>query len=56
LAENIDIKKIKPDSNLSIVMSKSVERFKNKLKEETNPNRKRKSVQETPEERKSRIR
>lgn len=36
-------------------MSKSIERFKNKLKEETNPNKKKKGPQETPEQKKIRI-
>ena len=49
LTENVEIKKIKPDSNLSIVMSKSVERFKNKIKEEANLSKKRKDLYEIPE-------
>lgn len=51
----MDIKKIKADSNLSIVMSKSIERFKNKIKEEMNSSKKKKDLSENPEERKKRI-
>lgn len=38
----MEIKKIKAESNLSIVMSKSVERFKNKIKEDMNSSKKKK--------------
>ncbi len=45
------MKKIRPDCNLAIVMGKSVERFKMKLKEEINGGRKKKAEEETTEER-----
>jgi hypothetical protein len=49
------MKKIKADSNLSIVMSKSIERFKNKIKDEMNTSKNKKDSLENPEERKKRI-